>query len=172
MPAWESLISYLSFLRPRDLGHPSLLRQFALLFGLSGPHQWDKLQWLCAGSLQMVSFFVSGLTHKHLSRGRYQKRQEVAHYKLVFPLQVLCGPGSEKRIPILLSRETQETAPSSLLRFLNLPSENKVTWESGCWQSQDRRFLMSELCFLILFVLGIVHYSSLGPYSKSSICLL
>ena len=31
---------------------------------------------------------------------------------------------------------------------------------------------MSELCFLILFVLGIVHYSSLGPYSKSSICLL
>lgn len=30
------------FLRPRDLGHPSLLRQFVLLFGLSGPHQWDK----------------------------------------------------------------------------------------------------------------------------------
>lgn len=87
MPPWESLISYLSFLRPRDLGHPSLLRQFVLLFGLSGPHQWDKLQWLCAGSLQMVSFFVSGLTHKHLSRGRYQKRQEVAHYKSVFPLQ-------------------------------------------------------------------------------------
>lgn len=67
---WEPLISYLSFLGPRDLGHPSLPHRFALLSGLLGPHQWDKLQWLCAGSLQMVSFFVSGLIHKHLSRGR------------------------------------------------------------------------------------------------------
>lgn len=39
---WESLISYLSFPRQHDLGHPSPLRQFVLLFGLLSPHQWDK----------------------------------------------------------------------------------------------------------------------------------
>ena len=39
---WESLISYLSFPRLRDLGHLSLPRRFALLFGLLGPRQWDK----------------------------------------------------------------------------------------------------------------------------------
>lgn len=39
---WESLISYLSFPRPRDLGRPSLPHQFALLFGLLGPRQWDR----------------------------------------------------------------------------------------------------------------------------------
>ena len=40
----EPLVSYLSFLRPHDLGHLSLLRQFSLLCGLLGPHQLDRLQ--------------------------------------------------------------------------------------------------------------------------------